>query len=313
MPATLKNPLECGHDFTLAEIKQLLVRERFSVKTGKPVYPQRYDSATAPAEFRVSTLEEELQLIQGLNRSTGRTAGVYPELKQPRWHRDQGRDLSRVVLPILRRYGYATKADACFLQCFELTEVRRLRHELGWQGRLVLLVGAAAKYRGSSHFFLSGRPATRRLLASSVFPLLLPAGTTANLLFSVHNLFCSGCCRSSCHLGGNLIRVIKPLFRRFVEPKLEHLPPGHARDDIPGHLRHLELLKPLLNVLRLQSPGEPSFNALPEVPVPRGDRAVGAFRSPLGLFTLRLSCPAFIPGFPSYAVRVTAVSFRQGR
>lgn len=132
-------------DFTVAELKTLLVQERFNARTGKPVYPKRYDSAAAPAEFRVSTLEEELQLIQGLNRSTGRVAGIYPELKQPKWHREQGRDISRVVLPVLARYGYATKADACFLQCFELTEVRRLRSELGWRGRLVLLVGAAAK------------------------------------------------------------------------------------------------------------------------------------------------------------------------
>jgi glycerophosphoryl diester phosphodiesterase len=132
-------------DFTVAELKTLRVRERFNAKTGKAVYPKRYDSMAAPAEFRVSTLEEELQLLQALNRSTGRAAGIYPELKQPKWHRDNGRDISRVVLPILARYGYATKADACYLQCFELSEVRRLRNELGWQGRLVLLVGAAAK------------------------------------------------------------------------------------------------------------------------------------------------------------------------
>jgi glycerophosphoryl diester phosphodiesterase len=71
--------------------------------------------------------------------------GIYPELKQPKWHREQGHDISRIVLPILARYGYATKADACFLQCFELTEVRRLRGELGWKGRLIMLIAAGAK------------------------------------------------------------------------------------------------------------------------------------------------------------------------
>ena len=117
-------------DLTLPEVKQLRVSERFNVKTGQPVYPKRYDSRASPASFHISTLEEELQLIQGLNRSTGRAVGIYPEIKQPKWHRDQGHDISRVVLPILARYGYATKADACYLQCFELTEVRRLG-ELG--------------------------------------------------------------------------------------------------------------------------------------------------------------------------------------
>lgn len=131
-------------DFTVAELKQLHVSERFNAKTGVRVYPGRFPSHMAPSAFQISTLEEELQLIDGLNRSTGRVAGIYPELKQPKWHRDQGRDISRVVLPILARYGYATKNDACFLQCFELTEVRRLREELGWRGRLIMLIEGGA-------------------------------------------------------------------------------------------------------------------------------------------------------------------------
>ncbi|MEY4941272.1 MAG: Glycerophosphoryl diester phosphodiesterase precursor [Verrucomicrobiota bacterium] len=126
-------------DLTLAEVKQLRVTERFDLKTGKPVYPKRFPGEKAA--FELSTLEEELQLIRGLNRSTGRSVGIYPELKQPKWHRDQGRDISKVVLPILARYGYETKAALCFLQCFELAELKRLRTDLGWQGRLVLLIG----------------------------------------------------------------------------------------------------------------------------------------------------------------------------
>ncbi len=132
-------------DFTLAELKQLYVIERFNAKTGAPVYPKRYPSRDAPSAFQISTLEQELQLIQGLNRSTGRIAGIYPEIKQPKWHRAQGHDISRIVLPILARYGYAGKSDPCFLQCFELAEVRRLREELGWRGRLVMLIESKAK------------------------------------------------------------------------------------------------------------------------------------------------------------------------
>jgi glycerophosphoryl diester phosphodiesterase len=130
-------------DFTVAEMKQLRVTERFNAKTGRQVYAGRFPVGLST--FGISTLEEELQLIQGLNRATGRSAGIYPEIKQPAWHRAQGRDISRAVLPILIRHGYATKADPCFLQCFELTEVRRLREELGWQGRLVMLIGGGRK------------------------------------------------------------------------------------------------------------------------------------------------------------------------
>lgn len=130
-------------DFTLAELKQLRVTERFNAKTGAPVFAGRFPAGRA--EFRISTLEEELQLIQGLNRSTGRAVGIYPEIKQPQWHRTQGHDISQIVLRVLARYGYATKSDACFLQCFELTEVQRIRRELGWQGRMVFLINAKGK------------------------------------------------------------------------------------------------------------------------------------------------------------------------
>jgi glycerophosphoryl diester phosphodiesterase len=130
-------------DLTLAELKQLRVSERFNAKTGKPVFGKRFPSGQS--EFRVSTLEEELQLIQGLNKSSGRNVGIYPEIKQPKWHREQGHDISKIVLPILMRYGYATKQDACFLQCFELTEVKRIRGELGWKGRIVVLLNARGK------------------------------------------------------------------------------------------------------------------------------------------------------------------------
>jgi glycerophosphoryl diester phosphodiesterase len=140
-------------DFTAAELKQLRVTERFNPKTGRRVFENRF-----PAEqsaFQLSTFEEELQLIQGLNRTTGRTTGIYPEIKQPKWHRAQGHDISRVALSILARYGYVTKADPCFLQCFELPEVRRLREELGWRGQLVMLIESKSKGDdGTDHDFL---------------------------------------------------------------------------------------------------------------------------------------------------------------
>lgn len=130
-------------DFTLAEIKQLHATERFSEKTGKQVYPKRFPKDAS--SFQIPTLEEELQLIEGLNKSTGRVAGIYPEIKQPKWHRSEGHDISAIVLPILRKHGYATKSDPCLLQCFELEEVKRIRKELGWQGRLVFLMGSFKK------------------------------------------------------------------------------------------------------------------------------------------------------------------------
>ena len=126
-------------DFTLAELKQLNVYERFNPKTGKAAFPRRFPVGVG--SFSVVTLEEEIQFIQQLNRSTGRNVGIYPELKAPAWHRKEGRDLAGAVVPILRRHGYDAKDSACFVQCFELAEIKRLRGELAWKGKLVMLMG----------------------------------------------------------------------------------------------------------------------------------------------------------------------------
>jgi glycerophosphoryl diester phosphodiesterase len=125
-------------DFTVAELKQLNASERFDPRTGAAVFASRFP--VGKGSFQIPTLEEELQLIQGLNKSTGREAGVYPEIKEPAWHRTQGRDISPLVLDLLARYGYKTKADKVYVQCFDEAEVKRIRAALGYKGRLVQLI-----------------------------------------------------------------------------------------------------------------------------------------------------------------------------
>ncbi len=137
-------------DFSVAELKQLNVTERFNPKTGKAAFPKRFPVGVG--SFQVVTLEEEIQFIQALNRSTGRNVGLYPELKAPAWHRQEGRDLSAAVLPILRKYGYDAKDTACYLQCFEYAEIKRLRGELGWSGKLIMLLGGKGKGPGETDF-----------------------------------------------------------------------------------------------------------------------------------------------------------------
>ena len=72
-------------DFTLAELKTLAVHERVDPKTGEPVFPGRFPAGKGA--FSIPTLDEELDLIAGLNASTGREVGIYPEIKAPAWHR----------------------------------------------------------------------------------------------------------------------------------------------------------------------------------------------------------------------------------
>lgn len=134
-------------DLTAAEIATLNATERFDHRTGKQVMPLRHPKGKGL--FRVPTLEQELTLISELNRNSGRRAGIYPELKAPAWHRKEGKDLAAIVLPILRKHGYATKSDPCYLQCFEYAEVRRVREELGWKGSVIMLLGGTKGVDGT--------------------------------------------------------------------------------------------------------------------------------------------------------------------
>jgi len=127
-------------DFSLAEIKTLRVNERIDLKTGKAVFPKRYP--VGKGEFLVPTLAEEIELVQGLNKSTGRDVGIYVEIKSPAWHREQGRDISQIVLKLLVDYGYRTQADNVYVQCFDARECRRLRMKLKTKLKLVQLIGS---------------------------------------------------------------------------------------------------------------------------------------------------------------------------
>ncbi|MFM2176721.1 MAG: Glycerophosphoryl diester phosphodiesterase precursor [Verrucomicrobiota bacterium] len=173
-------------DFTLAELKQLRVCERFNAKTGKQVFPKRFPKGVS--SFQIPTLEEELELIQGLNQSTGRVAGIYPEIKQPSWHRKEGHDISRIVLPILHKFGYRTKDDLCYLQCFEHDEVQRLRHELGWQGRLIMLMSGGKTGPGNTDFVHLRTPEGLRELARTTDGVGPDIGSIINIKREVTEL-----------------------------------------------------------------------------------------------------------------------------
>jgi glycerophosphoryl diester phosphodiesterase len=110
-------------DFTLAEIKQLLVTERHNDE-GEAVIPGRFPADTAI--LRVPTLAEEIKLIQGLNRSTGRDVGIYVELKQPQFHERENADLAGAVLQQLYAHGYRDSDDSVYLQCFDAPTLQLL-------------------------------------------------------------------------------------------------------------------------------------------------------------------------------------------
>ena len=125
-------------DFDLAEIRQLAVSERRRAGSRQPRYPGRFPAAAG--SFAIPTLDEEIRFIHGLNQSTGRRVGIYPEVKSPAWHHDHGIDLAAKMLASLNRHGYSGPGDPAIMQCFDAGELRRMRSELGCSLRQVQLL-----------------------------------------------------------------------------------------------------------------------------------------------------------------------------
>jgi glycerophosphoryl diester phosphodiesterase len=128
-------------DFSLAEIRTLRVHERSeytAAGTERAVFPTRFP--LGPGWAGIPTLAEEIELIEGLNASRSRRAGLYIEFKAPAWHRQQGQDLVDAVLAVLTEKDYAHRADQVFLQCFDNQTLRYLRHTVKTPLPLIQLI-----------------------------------------------------------------------------------------------------------------------------------------------------------------------------
>ena len=131
-------------DFTLKEIQSLEMTENFETKDGKQaqVYPGRFP--LWKSHFRIHTFEDEIEFIQGLEKSTGKKVGIYPEIKAPWFHHQNGKDIAAETLKVLKKYGYDKKTDMVYLQTFDFNELKRIKTELlpkmGMDLKLVQLV-----------------------------------------------------------------------------------------------------------------------------------------------------------------------------
>ena len=106
-------------DFTLAELRTLRARER-----APQIRPQNtaYDGL-----YQVPTLAEIIALVRAKEAETGRTIGLYPEIKHPTYFASIGHDLAVLLVEGLHDGGYFTAMDPVFIQCFEVGPLARLR------------------------------------------------------------------------------------------------------------------------------------------------------------------------------------------
>ena len=137
-------------DFTFEELQTLQVTERFNPETREQFYPNRFPKGKG--NFRLHSFAEEIELIQGLNVSTGKNIGIYPEIKEPAFHQKEGKNLTNIVLKTLADYGYKNKKDNCILQCFDAKELEKIRKELKSELFLVQLIEFEEETKNLAHF-----------------------------------------------------------------------------------------------------------------------------------------------------------------
>jgi glycerophosphoryl diester phosphodiesterase len=125
-------------DFDLDELRRLAIHERRHPERDEALFPLRFPRE--PLGFPIVTLEEELEFIAGLNRSTGRDVGIYPEIKDPEWYFAHNTDLAHLLLTTLEAFGYSSPEHNAIVQCFDAAELRRVREQLGCRLKLVRLL-----------------------------------------------------------------------------------------------------------------------------------------------------------------------------
>ncbi|KWV91173.1 glycerophosphodiester phosphodiesterase [Erythrobacter sp. YT30] len=120
-----------AEDFTLAELRTLRARERVgNIRPANTAYNGLY---------QVPTFEEIVKLVRAKEAETGRTIGIYPELKHPTWILEQeGIDMIDLLVSELKKHDLAGADDPVFVQVFEVGPLQRLDKLI--DSKLILLI-----------------------------------------------------------------------------------------------------------------------------------------------------------------------------
>lgn len=119
-----------AHDFTLAEIKTL-----GGISTDAE-RPQQFNGL-----YKVVTFQEIVDLAKAQSAKLGRTIAVYPETKNPTYHRDLGLPLEAKLIAIVNAAGWNSKTAPIYVQSFEPGSLKELRAK-GLNTRLIQLIDA---------------------------------------------------------------------------------------------------------------------------------------------------------------------------
>jgi len=106
-------------DFTLEELRQLRLKD-----------PAERMLASLSPHFSITTLGEQLSLIQSLEISLGRAIRIAVTLVKPWIHKREKCELSRPVLSLLQQYGYTGQQNKILLLSYDVEELQYISEQL---------------------------------------------------------------------------------------------------------------------------------------------------------------------------------------
>ena len=127
-----------SEDFTLREIKTLRALERIPAL--------RPDNTAYDREFEIPTFEELIALVKAQEAATGAKTGIYPETKHPSYFHRTGYhldgtsislNLGQQLVDVLVASAF-TDPSRVFIQSFEITNLRELKHQILPAARLAI-------------------------------------------------------------------------------------------------------------------------------------------------------------------------------
>ncbi|UJR35537.1 hypothetical protein I4U23_028291 [Adineta vaga] len=159
-------------DFTLEELRRLNIHERTIPFNGTQRFPLRFPS-NANVSFRLSTLNESIELLLGLNRATGQQRQLLIEIKKPEYHFLYNKSISSSVLRTLEAYNLTKYTDPIIIQTFHIEELIHIRQNLRSELRLFALMTWNYINESSSNYdFYRSREGIRNL--STVVQAIAP-------------------------------------------------------------------------------------------------------------------------------------------
>ena len=117
-------------DFTLAEVKTLGAISTDAER------PQQFNGL-----YKVVTFQEIIDLVKLRSAQLNRTIAVYPETKNPSYHRALGLPLEAKLIALLNAAGWNSKTAPVFVQSFEPGSLKEMRAK-GLAARTVQLIDA---------------------------------------------------------------------------------------------------------------------------------------------------------------------------